>query len=116
MASIYDGLFDLNVRKACVNCELDLTKSDSADGPAVFLIFVLGALLVPAALLLDHIFSPSLIFHAIFWTIIALALCVGMLKPLKSYIITLQYTYRRSDWDETENEDAETDTDHEKNS
>lgn len=96
---IYQSFFDLTVQDNCSVCGLEIGKNDSADGPAFFLIFILGFLLVPAALLFDSIFSPPLWVHAMLWGIVAIVLCVGTLKPLKSYIIYLQYKHRKSDWE-----------------
>lgn len=97
--SLYKGRYSMDLRDECAQCGLDLSKNDSADGPAVLLIFILGTALVPLALLLDVWLAPPLWTHGIIWTIIALALTIGALKPLKSYIIALQYKHRRSDWD-----------------
>jgi uncharacterized protein (DUF983 family) len=97
--ALYKGKYSLDLRDICAHCGLDLSKNDSADGPAVLLIFILGTALVPMALLLDAWLSPPLWVHAILWTIITLTLTIGALKPLKSYIIALQYKHRASDWD-----------------
>ena len=95
---LFPHLFDLTLNSSCPDCGLDLSKNDSADGPAVFLIFILGALLVPLALIFDHYVAPPLWVHAVLWGVVALTMTVGALKPLKSYIIYLQYKYRKSDW------------------
>lgn len=88
----------MTLRESCAHCGLDFTKNDSADGPAVFLIFVLGFLLVPLALLTDSLFHWPLWLHAIVWGFVALSLTLGALRPLKAYIIALQYKHRESDW------------------
>lgn len=88
----------LSLREKCSHCGLDLSKNDSADGPAVFLIFILGFALVPLALLLELIFPMPLWLHAIIWTAVALGITLGALKPLKAYIIALQYKHRPGDW------------------
>ncbi len=93
------GLFNLTLRDNCEACGLDLRKNDSADGPAVFLIFVLGALLVPAALMTDSILEPPLWVHGVVWGGLALGLTIGSLKPLKSVVIGLQYRHRPADWE-----------------
>lgn len=95
---LYKPGFSLTLREQCDVCGLDLSKNDSADGPAVFMIFILGFLLVPLALILDAAIHPPLWVHAVLWTVIALGLTVGMLKPLKAYIIALQFKYRPNDW------------------
>ena len=96
---IYKSGLTLTLRDRCENCGLDLSKNDSADGPAVFLIFILGFALVPIALALDAVFSWPLWLHAILWTAVALVLTLGTLRPLKAYIIALQYKHRASDWE-----------------
>lgn len=86
------------MREKCGDCGLDLAENDSADGPAVFLIFVLGFLLVPLALTFDAFLSPPLWVHAVLWMTVALGLTVGSLRPLKSYIIALEYKHRPESW------------------
>ena len=92
--SIYAHSFTLNVRDSCPNCGLELKNHDSGDGPAVFLIFILGLLLVPLALWFDSAFAISLWLHAIIWTIAAITICIGTMQPLKAYFIALDYKHR----------------------
>lgn len=96
--SLYKPGLTLTVRDVCADCGLALAKNDSADGPAVFLIFLLGFTLVPAALLLEVTFSPPLWVHGVLWTVVALSVTVGAMRPLKAFIIGLQYKHRASDW------------------
>lgn len=95
---LYKAGLTMDLRDTCKSCGLDLTKNDSADGPAVFLIFILGFLLVPIALILDSMFHWPLWLHACIWTAVALIMTVGALRPLKAYIIALQFKHRSSDW------------------
>ena len=97
--NLYKPGLTLDLRDKCEICGLDLGKNDSADGPAVFLIFILGFLLVPLALILDARLQPPLWVHVLLWGTLALGITVGMLRPLKAYIIALQYKHRRSDWE-----------------
>ena len=48
---LFDGL--LKVRPACSNCGLDYSFADSGDGPVVFVLFIVGFLVVGAALWTD---------------------------------------------------------------
>ena len=93
------GFANLNLLPACPKCGLDYTKNDSADGPAVFLMFILGALLVPLALIFEVMFEPPLWVHAIVWGTIALSVTIGCLKPVKSMVINIQYHQRPADWE-----------------
>ncbi len=97
---LYQSLFDLRLRTHCGECALNLENNDSADGPAVFLTFVLGALIVPIALWVDACFNWPLWLHAIIWGIVILGFTVGLLKPIKAYVFMLQYKHRQDQWDE----------------
>lgn len=96
---LYSSRFNLTVNETCSSCGLKLGKNDSADGPAVFLIFLLGFLLVPLALLFENLLAPPLWVHIVVWGALALFLTIGALRPLKSYIIALQYKHRPGDWE-----------------
>ena len=87
----------LTVAERCDVCALDLSQVDSGDGPAVFLIFILGFLVVPVALWVSMTVEWPLWLHTIVWSIVVLALTLGMLRPAKAYVIALQYRYRRSE-------------------
>ena len=95
---LYKGRFNLDLQENCSSCGLNFSKNDSADGPAVFLIFLLGFLLVPLALIAEVIFEPPLWVHAVVWSICALGITLALLKPLKAYVIALQFKYRPEDW------------------
>ncbi|MCB9978599.1 MAG: DUF983 domain-containing protein [Rhodospirillales bacterium] len=94
---LYESRWSLAVRRTCPDCGLDLTQADSADGPAVFLIFVLGASLVPLALIFETVFAPPLWVHAVLWGAVALGFTIGSLRPLKAFVVALQYKHRP--WD-----------------
>jgi len=86
---LYTGV--LEVREACEVCDLDYSQVDSGDGPAVFVIFILGALTVLGALLVDSIFEPPYWAHAIIWGPFIIGGSIGLLAPFKGILIALQY-------------------------
>ena len=88
----------LELRETCENCGLALAENDAGDGPAVFLIFLLGFLLVPLALLVEWLVGLPLWLHAVLWGAVALALTVGALRPIKAYVIALQFKHRPGSW------------------
>lgn len=90
--SLYQGL--LAVAPRCAACDLDLSAQDSGDGPAVFVILILGALVVALALITESIFSPPLWVHALLWPPLILAGALVMLRVLKSLLISLQYRHK----------------------
>lgn len=95
---MFGSLYSMSLVDNCPECGLDLAKNDSGDGPAVFLIFILGFLLVPIAWVFELYVAPPLWVHAVLWGLVALGLTLGSLKPIKSYVIALQYKHRPGDW------------------
>ncbi len=92
----------LDVAERCDSCGLDFTKVDSGDGPAVFLIFILGFLVVPVALWVSMNVEWPLWLHALVWGAVVLGLTLGMLRPAKALVIAQQYRYRRSELEKGE--------------
>ena len=84
----------LKVAPRCAVCGLDLSFADSADGPAVFVILIVGFVVAGAALLTEIAYSPPIWVHLILWLPLVLVLCLGMLRPLKGVLIALQYHHR----------------------
>lgn len=95
---LYKPGLTLTIRDTCSDCGLDFKKGDSGDGPAVFLIFILGFLLVPLALVTETVFHPPIWVHGVCWTFLALGMTVGAMRPLKAYIMALQFKHRASEW------------------
>ena len=81
----------LKVAASCDSCQLDYAKADSGDGPAVFVIFIVGFVAVATA------FTVRFGFDAPAWLALALSIGLGtflilvMLRPLKGVMIALQY-------------------------
>jgi uncharacterized protein (DUF983 family) len=88
---LFAGL--LNVRRACEVCGLDLSAQDAGDGPAVFVIFFLGLIVVGLAAVVEIRFSPPIWVHLVLWTPLILGGAVAMLRPLKAGLIALQYRH-----------------------
>ena len=89
---LYRGL--LTVADRCDVCGFDLSAQDSGDGPAVFVILILGAVVVALALLTESAFAPPLWVHAVLWPPLILGLALVMLRVLKSLLISLQYRHK----------------------
>ena len=88
---LFTGL--LTVLPSCIACGLDLSAQDSGDGPAVFVIFFLGAIVVGLAALVELKFAPPLWVHAVLWTPLIVAGAIAMLRPLKAGLVALQYRH-----------------------
>lgn len=89
---LFRGL--LAVRSACDTCGLDFSKVDSGDGPAVFVIFLVGPVVVGLALWLELAFEPPLWLHVVLWFPLTLALSLALIRPLKAFLIAQQYRHK----------------------
>ncbi len=89
-----DILHFLKVAETCEVCALDLRPEDSGDGPAVFVMFITGPMVVALAILLEVLFQPPLWVHAVLWTPTILLTSIALLRPLKAVLIALQYRHR----------------------
>lgn len=83
----------LTLRPACSVCQTDFTKLDSADGPAVFIALIAGAIVVSAALVVEVKYQPPYWLHALLWLPLILGLSLGLLRPLKATMIALQFRH-----------------------
>jgi len=88
---LFAGL--LTVAPLCKACGLDLAAQDSGDGPAVFVILVLGAIVVGLALAVELIVAPPLWLHMVLWPPLILAGAVALLRPFKATLIAFQYRH-----------------------
>ena len=89
---LYDGV--ISVAPHCPACGLDLRAHDAGDGPIVFVVFVLGAIVVGLAVVVEFAFAPPLWLHAVLWTPVVVIGSLAMLRPLKAGFIALQYRHR----------------------
>lgn len=92
---LYSGF--LTVAERCSACGLDLRKADSGDGPAVFIIFILGFLVVPLALLFEAKVEPPMWVHLAIWPVVILGGAIGLLRPMKGVLIALQFRHKASE-------------------
>ena len=88
----------LEVRKKCLACGADLSGQDSGDGPVPFVIFLVGAIVVGSALVVEVRYSPPVWLHLLLWLPLSLALVLGLMRPAKALLIALQFKHRRQDF------------------
>ncbi|MGI9425793.1 MAG: DUF983 domain-containing protein [Hyphomicrobiaceae bacterium] len=89
--TLFAGRWTLDLRPACDACGLDYKFIDSGDGPAVFVIMILGFVMLGGALLLEFSVHPPIWVHAIVWGPATLFLAFGLLRPLKATLVALQF-------------------------
>lgn len=91
----------LTIGRNCGNCGLDYSFADAGDGPAVFVILIIGFIVVGLALWMEVSFSPPLWVHFILWIPLTLVLSLVALRLMKGVLITLQYRNKAAQgrWD-----------------
>ncbi|MEM7444474.1 MAG: DUF983 domain-containing protein [Pseudomonadota bacterium] len=89
----------LAVVDECEHCGLRLADNDSGDGPAVFLIFIVGFLAVALAIWVEVRWEPPMWVHAVVSGGFVIALSLALLRPAKAYVLALQYRHRRDDFE-----------------
>jgi uncharacterized protein (DUF983 family) len=77
----------------CRVCGLDFSSFNVGDGPAAFLILIVGALLVTGALMLDAVAEPPWWVHLI-WVPVAASLTIGGLRVAKGWLLAQEYKHR----------------------
>src|SRR5262249_18541813 len=88
---LYTGL--LTVREHCTRCGADLSRHDSGDGAAAFVILILGGLMVGLGVLVQSLFAPPFWVHALLWPPLVLGGAVVLTRPAKALLIALQYQH-----------------------
>lgn len=94
---LFDGF--LKVASTCESCGFNLSRADSGDGPAVFVILILGFLVVGLALWVELAYEPPFWVHAVLWVPFITIGALLLLRPFKATLIAMQYRHRRDDYD-----------------
>ena len=84
----------LRVVDRCSVCDLDLRGNDAGDGPAVFVILALGALIMIGVFWVEFRFEPPWWVHVLIWGPLTVGLAMWLLRVLKAWLVMQQYTHR----------------------
>ena len=87
---LFEGFISL--KQSCSSCDLDYDFADSGDGPAVFIILIVGFLVVALAIYVEVHYRPDYWVHAALWLPSLLILSAGLLRPFKGILICLQFS------------------------
>ena len=83
----------LTPRKRCESCGLDLGFAEGSEGPAVFIIFIVGFVVIAAAALTEVAFHPHPMLHLALWIPATIVLSLLLLRPFKGVMIALHYRH-----------------------
>jgi uncharacterized protein (DUF983 family) len=81
----------LKLAPKCQACGLDFAFADSADGPAVFIMFIAGFAMMGGVLWLEFTYEPPFWVHMVIWLPLTILLCLSLLRPMKGLAVALQY-------------------------
>lgn len=84
----------LKLRDQCPNCGLDYTNHDIGDGPIFFVMTILCFTIVPAAVLVEFSYRPSIWTHIILWSVLSIVGSLAMLRPLRAFFLAQKYRHR----------------------
>ncbi len=87
----------LTLRDRCAACGLDYGFADAGDGPAVFIMLIVGFIVTGGALAVEILYTPPFWVHAALWLPLAIALPLLILRPFKAILIALQYYHKASE-------------------
>ena len=87
----------LGVASGCGACGLDYAFADSGDGPAAFVILIVGFVVVGLALWMEVTLSPPLWVHFLLWIPLVVILALVALRLIKGVLIALQYANRAAE-------------------
>jgi uncharacterized protein (DUF983 family) len=90
--TLFAGLASFAPR--CRACGLDYAGFNVGDGPAAFLIFIVGGLVVALAILVELNFGPPWWVHVLLWVPLATLLTIGLLRIAKGLLLALEYRHR----------------------
>lgn len=92
---LFDGF--LSLQKQCEACNLDYAKADSGDGPAVFVIFIVGFVAVAVAFIARFVWFAPIWLAFTISAGLALVMILALLRPLKATMIALQYANKAAE-------------------
>lgn len=81
----------LSPASKCRACGLDYGFIDAGDGPAVFVILIIGFVVTAMAMGLQSAWGPPIWVHLLVWSPVTLVLCLLGLRFAKGIMISLQY-------------------------
>jgi uncharacterized protein (DUF983 family) len=90
------GLFRgaVSFSDCCSDCGLDFGQFNVGDGPAAFLILIVGALVTLGAVTLQLSVEPPFWVHILIWVPLTAMLVVGLLRIAKATLLVLEYRNR----------------------
>ena len=93
---LYAGF--LKIADSCAVCGQSLKRADPGDGPAFFVMFIVGAIVVVLAIVVELVFEPAYWIHIVLWAPTVFALSGLFLRPAKAILVAFQFKNQARDF------------------
>lgn len=84
----------LTIRENCPACGLDYGFAEPADGPAFFVMSGVGVVGMIAFMAFEFTVHPPIWVHLLITFPLIVALCLGVLRPFKGWLVAEQYVHK----------------------
>ena len=84
----------LKFADACRVCGADFKAADAGDGPAVFVILIVGAIVAPLLIILQFGLDLPGWLALTITLVAAIVLCLALLPPFKSVLFAFQWKHK----------------------
>lgn len=81
----------LSFTDSCAVCGADFRNEDAGDGPAIFVIFIVGIFIVPMAIAFDMIFKPPFLVTLLIWGSIIIVVSLWLLRLLRGLMFNVAW-------------------------
>lgn len=87
----------LTIRDECPVCHLDYGFAEPADGPAFFAMSAVGLVGMIGFMIFEFNVHPPIWVHLVVTFPILIAMCLGVLRPFKGWMVSEQYVHKAAD-------------------
>ena len=84
----------LTLRDACPNCGLSYAFADPADGPAFFVMSIVGIVGMILLMAFEFTVHPPIWVHAVVTLPLLVLMCLGSLRPFKAWLVAEQFIHK----------------------
>lgn len=81
----------LGFTESCSACAADFSDEDAGDGPAVFVIFIIGIFIIPMALAFHMILNPPLVVTFVLWGLIIIGVSLWLLRLMRGVMFNIAW-------------------------
>ena len=87
----------LTIRDECPVCHLNYGFAEPADGPAFFAMSAVGLVGMIGFMIFEFSVHPPIWVHLVVTFPILIAMCLGVLRPFKGWMVSEQYVHKAAD-------------------